>query len=363
MKKSAPALLLVLGTTLALLPGCDKLVTEVNNNTYYDSTLAAACLTCHDGGSREDEIIKVPTGQWAASAHASTRLLEYRDPLYDSVTSTCGPICHTSQGFIRYDSTRVKTSVTAVATPAVIGCNTCHMAHSGKYGQWRMDTLRGDAQTVLLVNQSGYEAGQSNMCAVCHQAIRYPVSVTDTAHITLTRTFGPHFSAQADVVASKGGYHLGSAIPTDSSHGLGSRDGCLMCHFTGGQGYEFGQHSFRLENKTTGEQYVENCNVAGCHFSSSPPSTITAQGFYNRPGLDSLTNLAEGLRYVLELSGMIGPDTLPINGKEVSADSARVLYNYLLYVQDGSRGIHNPNYLYRLLKQSLDNILGTPPTR
>ncbi|MEW6050067.1 MAG: hypothetical protein AB1644_03275 [Candidatus Zixiibacteriota bacterium] len=360
VKRYAPAILLVLGVHLAFLPACDKLVTEVNNNTYYDSTLAAACLTCHDGGAKEDEIIKVPTGQWAASAHASTRLLEYHDPLNDSVTSTCGPICHASQGFIKYDSIRVRSTVTAISNPAVIGCNTCHMAHSGKYGQWRMDTLRGDAQTVLLVNQSGYELGQSNMCAVCHQAIRYPLSVADTAHMTLTRTFGPHFSAQADVVASKGGYPLGGPVAADTSHALDSRDGCLMCHFGTGQGYEFGEHSFRLENKTTGEQYIANCNVTGCH---TGPSVIAAQGFYSRPGLDSLTNLAEGLRFVLELSGMLGPDTVPVNGAFVSADSARVLYNYLLFAQDGSRGIHNPKYMYRLLKQSLDNFLGIPPSR
>lgn len=361
LRKLAPCVLLLAGILAALLPGCDKLTTEVNNNTYYDSTLGEACLDCHDGGNKQDTIITRPKGQWANSAHASGRLLDYTDDIFDSTTNKCGPICHSSQGFIKWDSTR--STVTAVVNPSIIGCNTCHMPHSGAYGQWSMDTLRGDDDLTLLVDGSGYSLGNSNMCAVCHRAARWPMERTDTAHVALKRSFGPHVSAQADVLVGKGGYHFDdvTVLAKPRVHADSARNGCLMCHFGTGQGFEFGQHTFKVMDQPSGTQYVTNCNVAGCHV-TTPPAIIATE-FFTRPSIDSLVIIADSLRNALVNAGVLGLDTIPVDTLTVSADTAMALYNYLLYVQDGSQGVHNPYYLYNLLKVSVDKIVVVPPGR
>ena len=65
-------ILLALAASLFLGAGCDKLTTQVNNNTFYDSTLAEDCLRCH---SDNNNLITVPKGQWVNSGHASADLI------------------------------------------------------------------------------------------------------------------------------------------------------------------------------------------------------------------------------------------------------------------------------------------------
>ena len=75
MRKLTLLLCLLIFSMLSLLLGigCDKLTTEVNNNTFFDSTLGEDCLRCH---SDDDNVIVQPKGQWATSEHASADLIE-----------------------------------------------------------------------------------------------------------------------------------------------------------------------------------------------------------------------------------------------------------------------------------------------
>ena len=345
--------LAILVAIIFAVPGCDKLVTENNNVVQIDTTLGEDCLRCH---SDDDNLIKQPLGQLTHSAHASPDLIEATINLNGEsfVTNECGPLCHTNEGFIAYTKDG---DPGLPASPSTIDCYTCHMPHTGDYGEWRIDTLRGLVSPYQLANGLFYDMGKSNMCANCHEAVTAPPF--GATPITLYSEWGPHFSPQADVVSGTGGNGFDLVSETVTHTGLTTHDGCLACHFGSGVGYKFGEHTFRLEDKEAGQQYVENCNVNGCH-------NITAvTNFYDYPIIDSITTLASNLRdsllardYLVDSSSTykyFTPNTT------IPATAAKILYNYLLYEMDGSHGVHNPVYMRELLTVSMSRLDSLPP--
>jgi len=355
-KRLLLAVLPILLAAVSFIPGCDELVTEVNNITLIDTTLGEACLACH---ADSDTILRAK-GQWANSRHASPEFIQATVSLNDSLMTTnqCGPQCHTGQGYIDYIRDG---STTPDLTPSVIHCFACHMPHSGNYGSWDLDTLRGDTiVTPLQANGSAYNMGKSNMCAHCHQTAQW--EDIGSSEVTIRADWGPHFSPQADVLNGTGGYPLPSITGGNSHDSVRTRDGCLACHYGTGQGYDFGEHTFRLENDISGTQYAANCNVSGCHGAGGIP----ASGFYTFSArTDSIDALADSLEMILKYWTYLDPSDADgmrfIKDSTIPAVSAKILYNYLLYKLDGSHGIHNARYIEELLTQSLVHSDSIPP--
>ncbi len=350
------SILLSLAVGLFVAVGCDELITQVNNNNVYDSTLGEDCKRCHGD---DDKIIRVPQAQWENSRHASSELIEatieYGTESY--LTSECGRRCHTGEGFRNYvtgDSNK------AVTQPGVIDCFTCHLPHTGNYGEWSMDTLRGDRETTDLGNFTYYSAGSSNMCAVCHRAVHVPVFSTTPGRIALDTigADGPHSSGQANMLIGAGGVRFGEDVVTNSHVSVldTTKDGCLACHFGSGVGYDFGEHTFKLLDDNTSGQHVVSCNLTGCHVGSA---MLIADLFdYTKfPRLDSVRVLGDSLRDLLLAYPILtgdGDDTTDFyRDSVVPSDAAKILFNYLLYKKDGSRGVHNTKYALQLLKESV----------
>lgn len=343
--------LLVLLASLSMLVsvGCDDLTTEVNNNTFFDSTLGEDCLRCH---SDDDNAIKQPKGQWATSQHASPELIEAVVQLNtkERKTNVCGPQCHTSEGFIAFVDNG---STSTQQAPSTIDCFTCHMPHTGDYGSWQIDTLRGFEKPVILNGDFDYDMGKSNMCVVCHQAATVPTIPANALEVDLD-TLGldaAHYSSQAHMLIGKGGFRFGTTAFTNTHATVAAQDGCLSCHFGTGKGYQFGEHTFRLEDDLNGEQYFDNCNKSGCHLSA--PLT----DFDTKPIQDSIRALSSTLAgYLISAHILTGTDDDSTSyniDSTVAADEARILYNYLFVKKDGSRGIHNPDYAVTLLTESV----------
>lgn len=351
-------LLLVL-VAVFTIPGCDTLITEVNNNTIVDSTLGQSCLNaCH---SDDNNLITVPRGQWLASAHASPKYIEASVMLngqeFFTNVAECGATCHTSEGFIEFAETGTSSTQ---ATPSSIGCYTCHMPHSGNYGEWRLDSLRGQTDMVLLAG-GGYDMGKSNMCVQCHQAVN--PAPTDADDITLVGDWGPHFSPQAEVVSGLAGFRFGAEVTDTITHtGIVARDGCISCHFGYpdgiGAGYQFGEHTFRLED-SVGVQFHETCNIAGCH------DTEAITDFYGSlivREIDSLGSIIKDSlwgRHILDTSDLSGLSFY--SDSILKAYNVPILYNYLLYRMDGSRGVHNPLLMHSLLTATAARLDTMPP--
>lgn len=350
-------IILIIVASISLLAGvggCDKLVTEQISETIVDTTLGQACLSCHNDNAN---LILRPKAQMENSKHfTSAQLIDAVVTLNTKPrnVSACGPQCHTNEGYIKtFDSLNVNTPGFSA-----ISCNTCHQPHTGSYGQWDIDTLRALADFTVLSNDSVYRMGKSNMCAHCHQAAN--PAPTGTASVFLSADdFGPHSGAQADVLNGTGGFRFGTITSSGSNHrtAVTQKNGCLSCHFGAGQGYDYGQHTFRLQSDDASTQYVANCNVSGCH-SSSP---IT--NFYAFASIDSIRTMADSLRSILTGLGYVKSDSVSFAADStLSAREAKVLYNYLLYQLDGSEGIHNPEYMQQLLSQSLAQTDSLPPT-
>ena len=356
-------LVLVLAVAL-ILPGCDTLVTEVNTTTLVDSTLGQSCLSgCH---SDNDNQITVPKGQWEASAHASPRLIEAHVNLNGEMFRTndaeCGVTCHTSEGYIDF-ALNGSSGTQSVTSP--IGCYTCHMPHTGKYAEWTLDSLRGQSDLVFLNGGFGFNMGKSNMCANCHQAKNGPPS--GASDLLLSGDWGPHFSPQAEVVSGVAGFRFGEEVLDTITHtGITGRDGCISCHYgypSGiGMGYQFGEHTFRLED-SLGIQFHETCNNAACHGSSAAPTEIT--DFYDFASLRETDSLANLIRDSLLGRNLL--DTTDPSGMTFYADSTLrafnvpILYNYLLYQGDGSKGLHNPLLMHALMTATAARVDSLPP--
>lgn len=344
--------LLVCAALLAMLPGCDELTTQVNNIERVDTTLGAQCLTCH-GSNVVDDSILLPKGQWVNSEHASSALIESTEVLYGSTykTNECGPECHTSQGFIEYVASGTRTTQ---SRPSVIGCFTCHAPHTGPYGSWKLEALRDSSAFVTLVDTQQVDMGKGNTCGICHRAVE-PAPLW-AATDTISGAWGPHFSPQTDVLqGGKAPFNVNSHSAVLNS----TQNGCLACHYGSGRAFEFGEHTFRLENKLTLEQYAENCNVAGCHDNTTAERYrvgFSGSTFYSRPIMDSIALYASQIRDTLVSAGVFDANGLPVTDRMVGPDTARAIYNYLLYLHDGSRGVHNPKYIRDLLKASVDSI-------
>lgn len=332
--------------------GCDELVTETINNTVIDSTLAIGCFNCH---SDNDNILLRPKGQWANSKHASGRLVDS--------TSACGPQCHSHEGYISiFDA--------APITPgqfSAIGCFTCHAPHDDNYvtlidsSDQLLSQLRGaDSGLLVLENGSTFiiqSDDVSRMCVNCHRA-EFDASNPldgDASPVTLPDGWGPHFGGQADMFNGSGGYWFaGVSAPTDRKHAVatqGPRDGCLSCHYGKGDGYSFGEHTFRLEDESTGGQFLANCNVGLCHASDANGGTI--DDLFNGQQTIRSDSLAGDLfslltsMEVFDSVGAVRTDT------SFNPDLTRSLYNYLFYTQEGSHGIHNIDYADSLMSQSI----------
>jgi len=352
-KKFLPLLVIAAVVVILYLPGCDELITESYTVEVYDSTLGSECARCH---TDNDNRYLRPTGQWENSAHASSRLLEGDVDLNGSPeqVAQCGARCHTHEGFVKFvdDSTTNDQS-----TPSVIGCFTCHSPHTGAFGSWSDTILRGLEDFTILTGNSVYQHGKSNMCAMCHQATNAaPLSSSDQ---TIDNDWGPHFSPQADAFMGVSGYQLGDPEIQANPH-LNVTDGCLGCHYGSGQGYEFGEHSFRLRSDA-GEGYLRNCNRAGCHVGTRELDSLKHYTSY-----DSLLIYGDSLEVLLKTWGLLDPDDATgkrfvVPDSAIDGEQAQVLYNYLFYRLDGSHGVHNPPYINELLRTSLETFSTTPP--
>ncbi len=351
MRPVAILILLAIAALLSLLvgSGCDDLTTEINNNTFFDSTLGEDCLRCH---SDDDNAIKQPKGQWANSRHASGDLIEAHVVLNtkDRQTNICGPQCHTSEGFIAYTENG---STAQQPAPSAIDCFTCHMPHTGVYGSWQLDTLRGLESPAILTGNFDYDMGSSNMCVTCHQAAKIPTITAGTLTIDLDTlgADGPHSGTQAHMLIGQGGFRFTAGAVNNSHASVATQDGCMKCHFGVGVGYSYGEHTFRLEDDLSGEQYLGNCNISGCHLGS--PLT----DFDGRPIQDTIRMLSDSLAKLMVAANILTGDdedsTEYYIDSTVSGDAARILFNYLFVKQDGSRGAHNAKYARTLLQESV----------
>lgn len=315
---------------VAVLGACDRNVTYVE-----EEVQPATCFNCH---SDQDTKLVAAEQQYAYSVHArGTAVSEPNDP--------CSG-CHTSEGFI----TRVQTGTipSDVENPTAINCFTCHAPHTNGDMSLRINA------PVPFANGVAFDHNGANLCTACHQARRnVDTYVTTTSgRVTLSRRWGPHHSPQGDLLTGTNGYEYDGYTYDQTNHKTALDDGCLDCHFKHTENLRVGGHSFNMAYDEGGEELLNVAACADCH------------GEIDDFDLDGVQTDSDAL--AAQLRGQLVTAGLWDDGNDypmavtTSSDSAGAVWNYLMYIEDRSRGVHNKAYVQGLLQSAIDFLGGAP---
>ena len=317
----------------ASLLACERTVTTVE-----ETSQPATCFNCH---SDQDTKLVAAEQQYEFSVHASgLHVTELNEP--------CSG-CHTSEGFI----SRIETGVipSDLENPTAIHCFTCHSPHTKGNLERRLDHF------WPLANGETWDLENGNACTACHQS-RRDVDVyvrPPSGRVNLTSRFGPHHGPQTDVLVGTNGYEYAGFTYESSEHRTATEDGCLDCHMKVTENLRVGGHSFNMTfEEEGGEELINVGACAGCHGDLDDFDYNGAQ-----TEIDSLT---ANLRATLVTAGLVSASTgLPRTVANVASDSAGAVFNYMMSVEDRSRGVHNRKYMRGLLISAQQYMDGTLP--
>ncbi|MBU1014250.1 MAG: ammonia-forming cytochrome c nitrite reductase subunit c552 [Bacteroidetes bacterium] len=301
----------------------------------------AGCILCHDGGQSQGMFAQV--NQWEHSLHATGEAFARN-------TGACAT-CHTSQGFLAnlagtYDGIIIN-------NPNPINCYTCHNIHKtftpADLG------LTQTANVQLFVGGATVDFGKGNLCATCHQSRPIsPMPVVDGANVTLTSyRYGGHHGPQANVLAGEGLIKMGgTATYGINTHANYVEDGCVACHMAAATGTSTGGHTFNVTNEETGAISYAGCT--SCHTSTTE---VTAQ--VKALQLEVQTLLDE-LQAILTAKGIYDDGSKGHAGYAIAgsqpANLAAAFINWQLATEDKSLGVHNPQYVIGILKNTIAKV-------
>lgn len=275
------------------------------------------CSLCHN----ETTVILAKRIQWERSKHGSG------EAYLRGTSSSCAG-CHSSEGFVAMldagkNFSEVKEGVTNPTGP---NCRTCHEIHITYTEQ---DWKRRTEQPVdFVASGRTYNAGAGNLCANCHQPrAALPASVSGNITVDSIR-WGPHHGVQGTSFLGIGGYGVDNRPSVHYSTNI--RDGCVVCHMVNG-----------LHDMVP--------NVSACQSCHPGLTNFDYQGTQKE-----IKGMIDELKGLLEVKGMLRVD-LPIPGTYPEAH-AGALWNYLAVIEDGSSGVHNPEYIKSLLRVSIEAV-------
>ena len=188
----------------------------------------------------------------------------------------------------------------------------------------------------MVTSGATFDGGSGNLCANCHQARRYLASFadqTDPSKFALSARFNTHYSVQADVLLGAGDFGVEGR---PGAHYSMVENTCVGCHMGESQAHGF-------------EPQLAVCQ--SCH---ADAEDFNINGYLT----DFEENYAK-LEAALLAAGLINEDGATVarnaDGSPVvvEAGPAQALFFYNLVHEDGSEGIHNPNYFNALMENAL----------
>ncbi len=313
------------------LVACERTVTTVE-----ETVEPATCFNCH---SDQNTAIVAAEQQYAFSVHASgTHVTEPNDP--------CSG-CHTSEGFI----SRIETGVipTGLTNPTAIHCFTCHAPHTNGNLSRRLD------EPYPLANGVTFDHHDGNACTACHQSRRNVDTyvTTPSGRVTLSSRWGPHHGPQTDMLTGTNGYEYSGFVYEQTNHKLATEDGCLDCHMKVTENLRVGGHSFNMAYDDGAEELV---NTGACFTCHGDMDDFDYQGVQTE-----IDSLVANLRDELVTAGLVSASTGLPRTAITSSDSAGAVWNYMLAIEDRSRGVHNRKYLRGLLTSATQYMQGALP--
>lgn len=285
------------------------------------------CMQCHtDDYQMENYIVSIQT-EYRASQHANAETFVRRG-------EDCAR-CHTSEGYQYFVTTG---TTQAVTESSPVNCFACHSPHTN--GDF---ALRKSGATTLDAGGT-YDKGNSNTCAMCHQARAADPPITETGTAITSARWGPHHGPQGSILSGNSAWDFGTPLSTSASHNDRIAAGCVGCHMaeTADNGLA-GGHTFGLTYIYHGAEELNSkgCAIETCHQSWDDETAHTAVEASKAAFMTDLMALGDDLRTLgwMDESDLVVPAALP-----AEADARGAVWNYLMLLEDRSGGIHNPTY-------------------
>ena len=321
-----------------------------------------ACIKCH--GDTPAYPMRGAVLEFETSGHRNNGNAHYANG------NNCQQ-CHTHEGFVEFVETGKVEGF--VRNPSQPGCFTCHTPHTT--GDFSLRTTK----PVTLANGSVFDMGAGNLCASCHMARTDAKAVVKPMPAkAVTVRFGPHHGPQADIVMGTNAFEFPGKTYSNSAHAKIIKDGCAICHMAQPQGrYSLsaavGGHSFSLVGEVHETEVLNVSACSSCHegvkqVPGKDIYDIMAEKDYDLDG--SLEPVQEEVIGLLErlsngqgtgLLQTIDPPLHSADGSFVQSGSDQIrpvgevaaLYNYLLILEDRSKGIHNAVYAIQILYDTI----------
>jgi len=324
-------------------PGSEHSGDKRASDVSYD---VGMCAVCHDSGSHH-----VRPTEWKSSPHSVKPVR----------SGSCGR-CHTGDGFIAY----VNDDDVRAGESQAIGCAACHDPHSAE----NEHQVRTTQDVELFNGEMVEDGGLGKLCMNCHISRRDAEEYVTENH----SHYGPHYGPQTDMVVGTNAVQYGQYIPSSSGHLLAVEDSCATCHMQTLEGdnpavsggiHGAGSHTFKMVwDGGTPDDPSDDVEQAGvcstCHGEQEDFDLLTRKD-YDGDGV------AEGIQTeVNDLLTTLAKMLPPLHVAEVDDPTddytqaqLAAVYNYLFVEEDGSHGVHNPQYATGILKASIADLGGT----
>lgn len=321
------------------------------------------CASCHDSGTHH-----LLGAQFNASVHSGVTSYP-TGPGRESCVR-----CHTGAGFKQYVDGVPTSDPYFDVSYSPVTCAGCHDPHNNTnpHNLRKVTaTLLAPNATTITINQQN--AGTGAVCYNCHQS---RTEANAAAAGTMNERFGPHYSAQGDILYGSNMFELGGVKLASSNHfGITQAGGsCVACHMYGigtavdatGNVVPLGGHSFSVRS-ADGKSNMEAC--APCHGGTLGLSFDDVTFMFNGSMDHDNDGVVEGLQD--EVHGMIdkiyaevakqaGTTVIPpVPVNSWSPALRKAYWNARTAYYDHSYGIHNPKYTVSALRGAMAS-LGIP---
>ena len=300
------------------------------------------CTQCHN----ESYLLDGKIYAWEGSRHGTAGLAWEEEAGNQSCAG-----CHEGSSFIdriaagqdfaAYGS--AKDITLPDASPQT--CRTCHTIHA-TYTKADF-ALRTVAPVAMVASGQTFDKGMGNLCVQCHQARRYLANFAAkdasgnaiAGKVDVSARFNPHLSNQSDMMLGVGGG--GDVQGSAAGHYKMTTDSCVTCHLG-----ESANHTF-----------VANVSACvGCHDDAKVDNNGFIDVKFDANGVGARAQIQakfDALKTALTDAKQLDETGAAVAAKGVDEAAAFPLWVYGYIMEDGSMGVHNPDYANALLDAAL----------
>ncbi|MBJ6727332.1 PKD domain-containing protein [Geomesophilobacter sediminis] len=363
-------------------------------------TAATACANCHKGGDPNDaadknDVLKQYRNDWAGSAHgdvkggawlnSATHNWKASGQAGVDISQAGNPTdcqrCHTAKGYALYN---ISSSIAPIDPSKPINSEplTCDGCHNPDFTvrsiapRTAYYNYSSPATGKLLVSRTFPDSGFSNVCLGCHTGRQAGATISAMAAAVAAQGtaaadsfwgnvsfVNSHYLAAGGEVFRTIGYEYPGAVYGNAvDHSLvnnGSDGPCVTCHM---QQKDLAAHSHTLNPAVAGYAACKGCHAQSVgNFDADFPGFVQTKSANFQAALQALGNALSQKGFAPNLVN--GQLAYPyFNAKNwgtgaTGPGNMGAAFNYSQLMHDPGAFAHNPTYVKRLVRDSLDYLV------